>query len=319
MAAYSPISFKVFGNELVSASHRLSFLRSLVLSRLLFNVYICVLTARDYVAHNGVYMRGLRRIAGDPRFSADVQYTDLQVRALLKMPSVDCFVSQLRLAYLGRIVRARPRGLLGLLHLRDGTRRLPWVMEVGKDCERLRVHGLLPASFPGFFDAPDTWLQLIADAAGWKNLVDQLFFLESVTDRSVKGSNSDSPTRALAYACARCDRAFASQLALEAHCRVKHGDRLDIRRFVRDSVCPACATDYRERIRCIAHLSDRRRPACADWVQRNVPPLSDAELQKLDEVDRALRRSAWRQGHTHHIAKLPAIRKNGRAIGRISA
>ncbi len=287
-----------------------------MLSRLLFNVYICVVSARDYIAYNDVYMRALRRIAGDPRFSADTQYTNLQVRALLKVPSIDCLIARLRLAYLGRIVRSRPRGLLGLLHMRSGEKRLPWVTEVAKDCHRLRDYGLLPVSFPDFFGDPGAWHKLITNASEWKGLIDKLFFVESVTDRSTEGAAHNA--RALSHACTRCNRAFASQTALEAHCRVKHGDRLDIRRYISDSVCPACGTDYRERLRCIAHLSDRRRPGCAEWVRQNAARLSDEEVSKLDEVDREMRRMAWRQGHTHHIAKLPAIRHDGTVIGRRS-
>ena len=105
MSAYLPILQKVFGNEIFSVSHGLGFLRSLVLTRLFFNVHICVTSPRDFLADNGVYMRTLRRIAGDPMHSADVQFNDFQVRTLHKAPSIDCFIARLRLAYLGWIAR----------------------------------------------------------------------------------------------------------------------------------------------------------------------------------------------------------------------
>ena len=76
MVAYSPLSFKVFGNSLIAPTHRLSFSRSLVMSRLLFNVHVTVLSARDYIAYNDVYMRVLRRIADNPRFGADTERTE---------------------------------------------------------------------------------------------------------------------------------------------------------------------------------------------------------------------------------------------------
>ena len=162
------------------------------------------------------------------------------------------------------------------------------------------------ACVPGFYEDPGAWQDMISDAARWTKLVGDLFFYESVTDRHKEHDRDEA--RVLAFACTRCDKAFASQMALEAHCRVKHGDRLDIRRYVSGSVCPACGTDYRERIRCIAHLSDRRRPACAVWVKQAVTPLPDDEVRTLDEADKVLRREAWRQGHTHHIGKAPARR-----------
>ena len=306
MSSYSPISQKVFGNELLSTQHRSSLLQSLIMSRLLHNVYICVVSSRDYIAYNGVYMRALRRIAGDSRYSSEVQHTDIQIRVLLKVPSVDCLIARLRLSYLGRVVRSRPRGLTGLLHMRSGDKRIPWVTEVANDCGRLTSNGVLPPTFPSFFHDPAAWHQLITNTCEWEQIIGDLFFYESVTDRRKEPARDDA--RALAFACSRCDKAFASQMALEAHCRVKHGDRLDIRRYVAGSLCPSCGVDFRERIRCISHLSDRRRPTCPTWVKQNVTPLPEAEVRRLDVADKVLRREAWRQGHTHHIARAPACR-----------
>ena len=240
----------------------------------------------------------------------DVQFTDLQVRALLKVPSIDCLIARLRLAYLARISRSRPRALLGLLHLRVGAKRLPWVIEAAKDCHRLRDHGVLPATYPDFFEEPEAWQSLLEDPVRWKHLVDGLYFVESVTDRCAPDTADAVNGRLLAFACDRCDSCFASQTALESHCRAKHGDRLQIRKYFRESVCPCCGTDFRERIRCVGHLSNRRRSACSDWVRLHVQPMLEAEVSRLDQIDRELRREAWRSGHSTHLAKLPAKRCN---------
>ena len=158
-------------------------------------------------------------------------------------------------------------------------------------------------------------------AAGLQQLrrdaVDDLFFIESVTDKTVDAVGHVE--RVLAFACSRCERSFASQKALESPCRMKHGDRLDIRRYVRNAVCPCCGTDFRDRLRYISHLSDRRRPSCALWVKSSVRPMPDSDLAKLDEVDRKLRTEAQRRGHTCHIAVVPARRQDGRIIGRVSS
>ena len=47
-----------------------------------------------------------------------------------------------------------------------------------------------------------------------------------------------------------------------------------------------------------------------------VGKLSDQEVHRLDEIDRAARTAARKQGHSHAIAKKPALRADGRAIGR---
>eukprot|EP00959_Pyramimonas_sp_CCMP1952_P423052 8861964-Pyramimonas_sp.AAC.1 len=56
-----------------------------------------------------------------------------------------------------------------------------------------------------------------------------------------------------------------------------------------DSKCPACGTDFAQRLRLIAHVSDSRRPKCRDWILSRCPRLPDSEVAKLDEVDREQR------------------------------
>ena len=129
----------------------------------------------------------------------------------------------------------------------------------------------------------------------------------------------DAPAcRALHFACSQCDRAFASQKALESHARVKHGCRMDIRAFVAGSICPACGTDSKQRLRCLAHLSDRRRTRCAEWVRTHCVRLAPRQVADLDEHDRLLRREARKSGKSHHIAVGPAITCGGRLVGRVS-
>ena len=251
-------------------------------------------------------MRALRRIVGDPRFSDQVPFNDAQVRRLLCAPSIDCLIAKQRLRYLGRIVRTHPRGLIGLLHIRAGEKRLAWVKLVANDCELLKTYESLPSSLPHMFVDSGPWLALMRSEPQWTQAVDRLHFCESVSDR--QHGPTHSPARILAYPCTRCNKAFASQMALEAHCRRLHGDRLDLRRYVASSVCPACGTDYHERLRCISDLSHKRQPKCAVWIRALVEPLPDAEVARLDAIDRVLRREPWRQGHTHHIAVRPSIR-----------
>ena len=121
MAAYSPIAVKVFGSELLHQNSKMAFLRSLVLSRLTFNLHICVLSQSDFKKLAAVYMRVLRRIADQVRFSPENELCDLQVREQLKAPSFDCLLMVARLRYLGRLARLQPPTLLAILHInRDG-------------------------------------------------------------------------------------------------------------------------------------------------------------------------------------------------------
>ena len=61
-------------------------------------------------------------------------------------------------------------------------------------------------------------------------------------------------------------------------------------------------------MRCLAHLSDRRRPKCADWVHANCKKLPTGVVAKLDAIDLALRKAAQRLGRSDHIADVPAIK-----------
>lgn len=63
--------------------------------------------------------------------------------------------------------------------------------------------------------------------------------------------------------CPACDAAFASAAALAVHERLRHGRKRLGHRFVIDGRCPACAGDYRSRLRCLEHL-ERGSRACRE-------------------------------------------------------
>ena len=143
-----------------------------------------------------------------------------------------------------------------------------------------------------------------------------LSFVESLCDASVKDI-APAGIR-LCFACRKCDSSFIVQRALESHCRAKHGERLTSREFIKSSICPSCGTDYRQRLRCLAHISDRRRPKCAEWVLANCKKLPAKVVAKLDPTDLELRKQAQRLGRSHHIADLPAMTSRGCVTGRVS-
>eukprot|EP00973_Karenia_brevis_P017662 2425716-Karenia_brevis.AAC.1 len=75
-------------------------------------LHITVPSGRDILAFNAVYMRALRPVADQSSFSAHNELTDRQVRDKLQQPSIECIIAKQRLAYVGRLVRQRPRSLL---------------------------------------------------------------------------------------------------------------------------------------------------------------------------------------------------------------
>ena len=89
MAAYSPVAVKVFGSQFVTTEFKVTFMRSLVESRLFFNAHILVMSLRALRAMNGSYMRVVRRIADDVRFGK-CEGNDMQARLSIGVPSIDC-------------------------------------------------------------------------------------------------------------------------------------------------------------------------------------------------------------------------------------
>ena len=325
MAAYAPLANKVFGSDLVELQYKVLFMASLVMSRLLFAVYITVPRPAELMKYNAVYMRVLCKISGNSRFSADVAHNDLQVRQLLNQPSIDCWIARARLAYCGRLIRSRPKALLALLFTSSNDvgvknhspqkKVLPWITQLLADSEMLRMN-VMPSDFPKMADDPQQWQDIMTDEVAWKTLVDRMHYTESSCDRVAP---SMPEGRALLFTCDACKASFASSKALCSHRRTKHGHRLAIKDFLATAVCPCCKCDYRQRLRLIAHVSDRRRPNCRDWILQHCTPLPEATIKKLDKEDTTLRREAQRKGRSHHIAVLPALRADGNIVGRAEA
>ena len=147
--------------------------------------------------------------------------------------------------------------------------------------------------------------------------VRELSYSESKCDRVC----TQPCTAVLLHRCVVCPApqpAFKSEKALASHMRVKHGCRSQMRFYTpSDGICLACKTNFQTRLRLLAHLVDVRRPRCRDQILLNrLERLSDEEVKALDLLDREARRNARRAGHTTALAVLPAVRRDGRIVGR---
>ena len=119
------------------------------------------------------------------------------------------------------------------------------------------------------------WDVLLHTPGGeWKDATSNIFWDESAADPSVEivgaGGSVLSAQICCCFACVAGDEErsaapqFKSLKALQSHQRVKHGIRSPMRFFASGSgVCPACHTNFRQRLRLLAHLCDSRRPICA--------------------------------------------------------
>jgi len=321
MAAYTPISVKVFGSHCIGLWLKLLFLSSLVMSRLLFNVHTVVPTVSYTRVLNGVYMRALRRISGHLNLGDSI--SDINVRKAVHQPSLDCLLARARLLYLRRILVNRPVSLLALLHYRPNDQQLPWVKLVLRDLDLMRTLVAQCSRLPSAELCPNDWFLFICRSeVEWSRAVKNLFFYGSCCDRIVDTSD----VGVTQWRCGTCSTGasrlcFSSAKALASHCRSKHGVKNPMRFYADASgKCPICSTSFQTRLRCLAHLSDSRRPRCRDKIlSGDLQPLALDEVRAMDASDRTARRMAWRSGHTHPLASAPAVKANGQLTGRVRA
>ena len=140
-----------------------------------------------------------------------------------------------------------------------------------------------------------------------------VLFCDSACDRP-----SPSPAGSVVrpFACDQCSRAFPSRLALRQHARVAHGVCCTYRLVApRSGTCPVCGTQFRQRLRLLAHL---RRYACGRTLAErpsDFPRLSEAEAAALDVEDNVLYRDAYFHGSRTPKACGEARRADGSVIG----
>jgi hypothetical protein len=321
MSAYGPLAGKIFGAESIPTPLKLAFLRSLVLSRLLYNVHTLTMTAVAMTRLNGPYMRALRSIAGVRRFDAACAKSDLEVRRALGAPSIDFVLLRRRIGYYCRIAAGRPLLLWALLQSRPRGQPLPYAAQVQSDlaaCYRMSAE--MRHELPDPSSDPGAWLAFVSRSPSKAcNLIDLCTFVNSMLDNIAH----DMPTGIAQFPCELCPPprpGFSSAKALASHMRARHGARSPIKRFVDDSaLCPACGASFCTRIRVIAHLSDARRPACRVAIMIDDTHLVPLSLfQKLEARDKVLRREALQSGHTHPIASGSARCGAGRRIGFVT-
>ena len=313
--AFGPIATTVLGARSISARIRMLLAKSLVFSRLMYNV--CTWSSvptRALRELNAVYMRTIRRVAGEMRFSAQCRLTDLEVRKMVNEPSIDCCVAKARLNHLAAVLRAPSSSLRCLLAAR-GSRgeKLPWVDLVVQDMVALRE--FYPTKLAELGDPTaqwERWRAFICDHPhAWKTLVKGFVYHASVLDRACADQrHSECLPLHSCTVCADVGKhvAFPSQRALHSHLRAKHGHRNQIKRYIgADARCPACGLVFSTRLRAIAHATAKgRRKGCFEsLVSGRFLPIEALAASRLDSVDRAERRAAYRAG-------LSAPRSRGR-------
>ena len=314
LSTYCPIACSIFGSPHVDDQLKHAFQTSLVESRLFCNVHVVAATAKYISIVNQPYMRVLRRRGGEMRYGEPGTISDFDLRVGASLPSVDCILLKKRLAYLPRLLAFAPPPLRAALHVRVRGRPLTWTRLLLADLAYFHVYHSLRLPDPE--TAHSVWEEyVLQDEARWHHLVSSVAFGHSVADKGVQPLSDGPPSN---FPCAVCNAvAFTSANALAQHSRRAHGVRSPIRQYVPGAVCPVCLTDFRDRVRCLEHLSDSRRPKCRQQLLGGgFPALEPARVAELDAIDCVARRLAQQAKKSHVLADRPAVSSDGKALGR---
>ena len=316
LSAYAPIAKKIFGAPNIHISIKLGFAFSLVFSRLFFNVATWTMTPTALAKLNTVYMRVLRRIAGAVGEGGKPTMSDRCVRERCCLPSIDCLVFKRRLLYYSRLARHAPPLVWALLQSRPKGKMLPYVQQFHADIARSVASVPALAGMPGIASSPQVWLDMLKSDPDWPRIISSIFFQDSILD---KAPQSEIPVAVASFKCMHCEVFRPTRKAIEQHMRMKHGFKKPVKQFVDSSgICPICKTNFQQRLRVIAHLSDRRRPRCRERVLKGeTPAVPEDVLADLERQDRELLRCAWREGSSHAIAVGSARTATGKRTGHV--
>ena len=274
-------------------------------------------------------MRVLRRVAGESRYGQRKVPTDDQVRRDLGMPSLLALIIRRRLMLLSSVLRSGCKACSALLslHVESGTHhRMPWVELVLGDQRLLQQTSATKLDdLRDPHENAEKWETFILDYPGpWRELVKTIapFSLGADADLLACEGGGALGIGSERWVCDQCEgKTFYSFKELLALSRARHGHRNDMRRYVAANArCPVCCTVFANRPKTVAHLNEKRRPGtssitCGELIAAGLyEPLSDIEVAKVDESDKALRARARKMGHTQPRATFFAGRTAMRVV-----
>lgn len=216
-SAFVPLAGRLFSASRVSVETKISFAKSLVFSRLFYNVCTWAIDSKFTIRTlNRVYMQVLRRIIDNSRFGAPGTLSDIRVRRLLRQPSVECALARARLSYVARLLRTGSQSLQALLQFRggcDGSLMLPWVKQVICDLRGLWCYYAMKlGSLPDPANDPNPWQDIMLNYRNeWAELVAGYTFYGSPAVDQTKTARGDVPA---GWRCQLCLRIQPPRLTL---------------------------------------------------------------------------------------------------------
>ena len=147
-------------------------------------------------------------------------------------------------------------------HFRDAARELKRLLKKAEKSHLIRL---------------DTYCQLKQHAEEQNTLLEEMGW---VCTQDVAGDDEECKE----FTCQVCHTAFTTAAAVAVHQQKVHGQRMAVRRFVKDGVCRCCGKNFHTRPRLMRHLQ-WSTDACWIFHFRNFLPMSIEETEMFDQQD----------------------------------
>eukprot|EP00438_Fugacium_kawagutii_P002720 Skav222422 [mRNA] locus=scaffold2890:171634:188316:+ [translate_table: standard] len=311
--SWGPLARSFYGHRAVSTSTKAKVFHALSLSRFVFQAHVwCGVTAKELQSWTSHLRAPLLQLLRRPLHGLRAFELSTPVLAGLLgvLPPAD-LLHVARLRYFGRFLRMCPPMLWNWLSalFQSG---LGWLSDC-VDSFRWLTTFYRAASLPSA-DAPlADWVTWVRLDAAWRGRIRtaaaqclryhqrlaehrvwQVRFRQTLAQAQVQLPSDVPAPPSPEWCCEVCAATFSSRRALATHAYKVHGYRAEVRYYGDTGLCNACGLLFHDRARLHRHLLGSSD--CFDTLRATAPPLTEAEVDDLDEAARTRAKELKQQG-----------------------
>ena len=329
--AWGPLLQPFFRKKVIATATKLTVFRSLVVSRLTYNVHVLTrlrdidLQEWENCLRPMLYPLARPFLLGLPPFL----FTTATLCGVLQCPAPRDELHSKRLRFVKRLLNNCPRELWNLLHANIDNEHswlshlrssLQWLAKfLGPRCPLDPAHSM--TDWWTFIALDDRWNSRVKSAQRSCMTFRNEEAKAHIWERSLETQLADDGALAQfdsvvidtdRWTCETCDAQFSSKKALAVHSIKMHGYRALVQHYATDGLCPACCRNFHHRSRLCAHL--RTAEACLHQLQACFPPLPATVLQALAVEDAMYSKEMRTQGWLSTKALFPVQKGIGPSL-----
>lgn len=261
----------IFSNKAMHLERKVQLFHSLILSAVLFNSPIWMLTRKRDVQklHSGV-MSLYRRVAIGHWGIVTRGWRDETIQSRLSLPNPLELLHTQRLRYLQHLVRAGDQFLWAMLQQRDY-----WWKLVDLSLEWLRNNVTRPLPTTSCMEDWQQWQPLLQrPGRGWNNLLKKALLHATLQNRkrtswidfhhelcrtAVESGRFTTPTVEQSWemhACPLCRQTFTTNAGWSVHAFRKHGRVTPARQFASGTTCEFCLKKFHDHMGLVNHVGN---------------------------------------------------------------